>query len=171
MTQYHSWCFLFSSKNPFKSEFGFEHCYVSGFSFIKTFPHRKHFKVVFKSSLTRLGSEKQAEEGLASSDLPSCALPAGQTSGEDFVIWKCLTVHLVACGGRLLSLQGLNTILSKPDNPGKASQRVLVAHSQAPKRSPQGISSQNLIRRLACRFLCGLQPLCSCKIICSHHFF
>lgn len=103
-------------------------------------PHRRHFQVLFKSSPTRLACEKQAEEGLASSDLQTWALPAGQISGEDFVIWKCLTVRLIACGGRLLSLQGLNMILSKPDNPGKASQWVPGVGSQAPDAGPLGIS-------------------------------
>lgn len=79
-------------------------------------------QVVFRSSPGGPACKKQAEEGPASSDLDTWALPEGQTSGEDFVIWKCLRVQLTACGGRLLSLQGLNMILSKPDNPGKASQ-------------------------------------------------
>lgn len=94
----------------------------------------------FKRWLARLVSEKPAGEGLPRSDLQAGAPPAGQPSGEDFVIWKCLTVQLRACGGRLLSLQGLNMILSKPDNPGKASQRALAAHSQAPDRGPGGTS-------------------------------
>ena len=84
-------------------------------------PQRKHFQVFFKSSLRSLVSEKQTEEGPASSRRPSRALLAGQASGEDFVIWKWLRVQRTAYGGRLLSLQGLNMILSKPDNPGKAS--------------------------------------------------
>ena len=44
-------------------------------------------------------------------------LQAGQTSREKFVIWKCLTVRLTFCIVSLLSLQGLNMILSKLDNP------------------------------------------------------
>lgn len=99
------------------------------FLFHQNFPYRKRFKVAFKSLLADCSGVRSQQKQASSSDLQAGSL-AGQASGEGFVIWKCLRVRLTACGGCLLSLQGLNMILSKPDNPGKTSQGLWLLPSK-----------------------------------------
>lgn len=104
-------------------------CFHAPVSLSLVFPHRKHFKVTFKSLLADCSGVRSQQKQASPSDLQAGSL-AGQASGEGFVIWKCLRVRLTACGGCLLSLQGLNMILSKPDNPGKASQGLRLLPSK-----------------------------------------
>lgn len=107
------------------------------FLFHQDFPYRKCLKVAFKSLLADCSGVRSQQKQASPSDLQAGSL-AGQASGEGFVIWKCLRVRLTACGGCLLSLQGLNMILSKPDNPGKAWQGLWLLPSKLLTPSSRG---------------------------------
>lgn len=112
------------SKNPGSLDFLLNVLWICPFWCVFFQIHSgKNSKVVFKSQSSP-ASSFQSRHGWAwfLQIYKLGNLQAGQISGEEFVIWKCLTVQLTFCIVFLLSFQGLNMILSKLDNPEKSSQ-------------------------------------------------
>ena len=137
---------------------------------MKTIPPTESIFKAFSKALSAASSPRSRQRRAGFFTLADSGAPGRSGLGRGLCHMEIVKGPAHSLWRPLLSLQGLNMILSKPDNPGKASSEDHCSLSNLRMRSP-GNQLLEFDKETFLYFLFGLQSLCSCKITLSHHFF